>query len=184
MLCSVGRKPIASLSFQGCVVEETFLQVGQHCDWQRGGGGGGGRRGRKRGWGRQTPEIYQLCDRRCDSAGAYSENPCQHHHSLCWLVFMSIQFSSRWYLCARKSPHALHPIFQKFPQRRLWNGSTVRLIDDGPLSSFQGRSSSASSFHACLLQMIYGVLALALALSPQVVSQASQYFRSSEKQDG
>ena len=29
----------------------------------------------------------------------------------------SVQFSSRWYLCARKSPYALHPVSQKFPQR-------------------------------------------------------------------
>ena len=40
--------------------------------------------------------------------------------------------------------HALHPVSQKFPQRCLWNGSSVCLIDDGALSSFQGRSSSAS----------------------------------------
>ena len=26
-----------------------------------------------------------------------------------------LQFSSRWYLCAHKSPYALHPISQKFP---------------------------------------------------------------------
>ena len=43
------------------------------------------------------------------------------------------QFSSRWYLCARKSPYALHPVCQKFPQRRLGNSSNVRLIDDGCL---------------------------------------------------
>ena len=30
------------------------------------------------------------------------------------------------------------------------NSFNVRLIDDDPLSSFQGRSSSASSFHASL----------------------------------
>ena len=30
----------------------------------------------------------------------------------------------------------------KFPQCCLWNSFSVRLIDDGPLSSFQGRSSS------------------------------------------
>ena len=61
------------------------------------------------------------------------------------------QFSSRWYLRARKSPYALHPVPQVFfSQLRLWNGSKVRLIDDGPLSSFQGRSSSAYSFHVRL----------------------------------
>ena len=65
-------------------------------------------------------------------------------------------------------------------QRCLWKGSNVRLIHDGLLSSFQGRSSSALSFNAFLLQAINGVMSLALC--PQVVSQASQHFRSSEKQ--
>ena len=51
---------------------------------------------------------------------------------------------------------------------------------DGPLPSFQGRSSSASSFNASLLQAVDGIKSLALCL--QVVSQASQHFRSSEKQ--
>ena len=55
-----------------------------------------------------------------------------------------------------------------------------RLTDDGPLSSFQGRSSSASSFHASLRQAIDSVMSL--ALSPQVVSQAPQHITSSEKQ--
>ena len=50
----------------------------------------------------------------------------------------------------------------------------------GPLSTFQRRSSSASSFHASLLQAFDGVMSL--DLWPQVVSQASQHFRSSEKQ--
>ena len=35
---------------------------------------------------------------------------------------------------------------------------TVRLTDDGSLSSFEGRSPSASSFHASLLQAINGVI--------------------------
>ena len=48
----------------------------------------------------------------------------------------TILFSSIWYLCARKSPYALHPFSQKFPQRCLWNDPSVRLTDDGPLSSF------------------------------------------------
>ena len=62
--------------------------------------------------------------------------------------FSSVQFSSSWYLCDRKSPCALHLVSQTFPKRCLWNGSNVRRIEDGPLSSFQGRSSSASSFNA------------------------------------
>ena len=48
------------------------------------------------------------------------------------------------------------------------------------VSSCQGRSSSASSFHASLLRAINGVTCL--DLGPQVVSQAPQHFRSSEKQ--
>ena len=94
-------------------------------------------------------------------------------------MYLYLPFSSRWYPCARKIPYALHPVSQKFPQRCLWNGSNLSLIDDGPLSSVQGRSSSAFSFHASLLQAIDGVMSLALC--PQVVSQASQHFRSSEK---
>ena len=73
-----------------------------------------------------------------------------------------------------------HDDSQKFPQRCLWNGCNVRLIGDGPLSSFRGRSSSASSLHASLLRAISGVMSLALCL--QVVSQDPQHFRSSEKQ--
>ena len=85
-------------------------------------------------------------------------------------------------LCAGKSLYALHPVSEVSPALPLkrFQCSNVRLIDDGPLSSFQGRSSSAFSFHACLLQAIDGVMSLALC--PQVVSQASQHFRFSEKQ--
>ena len=86
----------------------------------------------------------------------------------------SVQFNWRWYLCARKSPYALHP------SPRSFNSSNVRLTDDGPLSSFQGRSSSAPLFHASVLQAIGGVMSL--ALRPLVVSQAPQHFRSSEMQ--
>ena len=45
-----------------------------------------------------------------------------------------------------EKPYALHPVCQTFLQRHLWNSFNVRLIDDGPLSSFQGRSSSALLF--------------------------------------
>ena len=79
------------------------------------------------------------------------------------LDLVSVQFSSRWYLCARKSPYALHPVSEVSPTL--------------PLKQFQC-SSGASSFHASLLQAIDGVMSLALC--PQVVSQASQHFRSSE----
>ena len=70
------------------------------------------------------------------------------HWNSITVLLSSVQFSSRWYLCVRNIPYALHPVPQKFPHHCLWNGSYVRLIDDGPLSSFQGRSSSTSSWHS------------------------------------
>ena len=92
----------------------------------------------------------------------------------------SVQFGSRWYIIMRSekpicAPPRLSEISATSPLKRF-----QCLIDDGPLSSFQGRSSSTSSFHACLLQAIDGVMSLALC--PQVVSQAPQHFGSSEKQ--
>ena len=36
-------------------------------------------------------------------------------------------FSSVWHLCALKNPYALHPVYQKFPQRCFWISSCVRL---------------------------------------------------------
>ena len=58
-----------------------------------------------------------------------------------------------------------------------WDEQVLSGDDDGPLLSFQERSSSASSSHASRLQAISGVMSL--ALYPQVVSQAPQHFRSS-----
>ena len=105
----------------------------------------------------------------------------------------------------RKAHNALRPISQKCPQCHLWNSCSVRLIDDGPLSLFQERSSSASSFHASLLQAVNGVMSLpqyfnqsifyvcshrgdirhthkVLAFEHTVVSQAPQHLRLSTKQ--
>lgn len=59
----------------------------------------------------------------------------------------------------------------------LSNYSSVGLTDSGPFSSFQGGSSSASSFETLLLQDADGVVSLALNL--QVMSQALKRFRSS-----
>ena len=52
----------------------------------------------------------------------------------------------------------------------------VSVMDDGPFSSFQGTSSSASSFYPTFVQAIDGLMSL--ALRPQVVSQAlnTSYF--------
>ena len=53
------------------------------------------------------------------------------------------------------------------------------LTNNGPLLSFQGKSSSTSSFRAFLFQAINGVMSLALC--SQVVSQAPQHFKYSKK---
>ena len=50
------------------------------------------------------------------------------------------------FMCLEKPLHTLLSS-QKFPQYCLWNSA------HGPLSSFQGRSSGDSSFHASLLQL-------------------------------
>ena len=56
------------------------------------------------------------------------------------------------------SPPLLSDVFSVLPLKN----ANVGLIDDGPFSSFQGRSSSVSSFYAFLLQAIDGVMTLAL----------------------
>ena len=48
--------------------------------------------------------------------------------------FSMSHFSSRWYLCAWKSPYALHPASQKFPQCWLWNDSNVHLMATSKLA--------------------------------------------------
>ena len=96
------------------------------------------------------------------------------HH---WAYYVTVQFGSRWYLCAQKSPYTLHPVSQKFPKIAY---ETVPGFIWFPFSSFQGRLLRTSSLHASLLQVINGVMSLALCL--HVVSQAPQHFRSSEEQ--
>ena len=95
---------------------------------------------------------------------------CQAH-STCSSVQDCIYALRKAYTCSR-------PVSQKFPQCCLWNSSNICLTDDGPFSSFWGRSLCASSFQARPLQMTDGVMSL--DLSPQVVSQAPPNFRPSE----
>ena len=85
-----------------------------------------------------------------------------------------LQFRTVVSMCSEK-PVCTH----KFPQHCLWNSANVPLIENGPISSFQGRSSNASSFHTSLLHI---TAVMSLALRQQVVSQAPQHFKSSETQ--
>ena len=52
-----------------------------------------------------------------------------HNHPPADLAFSTDQFSLRWCLCTWKSPSALQPISQKFPQRCLWNSYSGHLIN-------------------------------------------------------
>jgi len=54
-----------------------------------------------------------------------------------------------WCLCARKSLMYSTPSLRRSPQRCLWDGSNVRLTDDGPLSSFQ-RKRNIRTLHSTL----------------------------------
>ena len=103
--------------------------------------------------------IYVVCA--CVNIRGFN----MHVNSMCtctkkkriWItVWTLFQFSStsRWYLCAWEGPYALHPSLKSLvPQRCPWKSSNVGLIDDGPFSSSQGRSLSASSFYASLLHV-------------------------------
>ena len=80
----------------------------------------------------------------------------------------------------KKKPYnyALTSSIRSFSLRSFETSSSVRLIDDGPFSSFQERWSRAFFLSAALLQAIDVVMSLGLCL--QVVSQAPQHFRSPE----
>ena len=84
--------------------------------------------------------------------------------------FSSVQFSSRRYLSARES--AYHLISQKLPLEQY---SSVDLIDNDPVSFFQGRSSTAAplSVDSSPLQAVDGVMSLALCLGAGSVSSSS-----------
>ena len=96
--------------------------------------------------------------------------------------FSSVQFSSALggIYTLGKSYIRSTPSLRSSPDDTSGTVPNVHLTDNGSSSSFPGRSLGASSFHASLLQLIGGVLSLALC--PQVVSQAPQHFRSSETQ--
>ena len=53
-----------------------------------------------------------------------------------------------------EKPICAPPRLSEVPPTFHWSGSNDRLIDDGPLSSFQGRSSSASSFNTSLFSHV------------------------------
>ena len=103
----------------------------------------------------------------------------KHHVHFLFYMLYSVQFTMVS-LRLEKPICALSRLSDACPTLPLRRSSNVRLTDDGLVSSFEGRSSSASSFRASLLRAIDGVMSLASC--SQVVSQASQHFRSSEKQ--
>ena len=81
------------------------------------------------------------------------------------------QFRSRWCLRALKCLYMRStPSLRSF-SNAVFETVPVSMGDDGPHLSFQGRSSSNSSFHASLLLATDGVMPLALC--PQVLSTAT-----------
>ena len=73
-------------------------------------------------------------------------------------VILNVQFSSvQGGIYALGKAHMRSTRVSDVSPTLPWNSSTVRPIDDGPLSSFQRRSSSVSSSIASLLQAIDGV---------------------------
>ena len=65
-------------------------------------------------------------------------------------IASSVQFSSRWYLCAQKSPYVLHPICQKFPAGRDLRGEVNMLIASSvQLSSVQKGIYALRKAHMC-----------------------------------
>ena len=88
----------------------------------------------------------------------------------------SVQLSSRWYLCAWKSPYALHPVsLRSFP-----NVAFEMVPMFVRLTMALSRPFKEDRLALPLSTPLSTPLSLALCL--QVVSQASQHFRSSEKQ--
>ena len=85
-----------------------------------------------------------------------------------------------YFLCYQKILHAFHRISYNFLSAELETVPVPMLfswLTTDPVSPFQRRSSSASSFHAFLLQVISDMMSLALCL--QAMSKAPQHFRSS-----
>ena len=94
---------------------------------------------------------------------------------------MIVQFSSVQFCSVQDGIYAMGkadtrstPSLRSFTNVTFGISPNVGLIDDGPFSSSQGRSLSASSVYASLHQATDGVMSL--ALYPQVVSQAPKYF--------
>ena len=85
-------------------------------------------------------------------------------------------FSSRWYLCTWKSPSCLSEVSPKLPLKQFHCLSDWQL----PSLILSRKIMQCFLFPRLSLWGVNGVMPLALC--PWVVSQASQHFRSSEKQ--
>ena len=76
-------------------------------------------------------------------------------HLACELIQFNLVQFKMVSMCSEKPICTSPSLLEVFPLPLKWFQC---LIDDGPLSSFQERSSSASSFQASLLQAIDGVM--------------------------
>ena len=76
------------------------------------------------------------------------------------LLNSSVQFSSRWHLCARECPYALRPILQECIQRRPWDGTDACLVEDGPVPASHCQPSPTTFLYTSFLQAVYTTLLL------------------------
>ena len=114
-----------------------------------------------------SSNIMEHCCQTCAVSSNIKECCCGRYLiimliiSFFLLYFYHSSVEGGIYVLRKAHDYVLHPVSQKFPQCRRWNGSSVHLVDTGPLLSFQGRLSSTSSFHPSLLR-IDDVISLAL----------------------
>jgi len=116
----------------------------------------------------QRPETHtDWVDRLCSSR--WESNTltylCSGIETLKWACWWysgcsSVQFTSRWYYMRSEKSICAPPLLSEVSRKVAFETVPLFVWHDGPLSSFQGRSSSVSSFHASLLQAIKRVMSL------------------------
>ena len=98
--------------------------------------------------------------------------------SLVFLSLLAAQFSSVQFKVVSMRSEKVHmrstPSLTQLPNVAFETVPVFSLTDDGPFSSFQGKSSSASSFHASLLQEIDGVNVLGFVPADSVSSSPTR----------
>ena len=85
----------------------------------------------------------------------------------------TFSFSSRWQLCARKGPYALHPVSERSPQFCPQNSVNVCLVEHRPFPNSEGRMLAVSFLNFAFHQTINTVKLWPIHV--QKVRQASEH---------